>query len=129
VSPGAPNLNTSKTKAIQKAKELILKLTADQASELGVKGKAKLSQSKRGSSSAKSASFQLKPMTGIQLQAGVQETIKLKFKKNSKTLKKIKKLQRGSKKARKGSKVLIDLTATSAPGLSTTAKLKIKLKG
>ena len=67
-------------------------------------------------------------MTGIQLQAGVEETIKLKFKKNSKTLKKIKKLQKHSKKARKHSKAVIHLTATSALGLSTTAKLKIKLK-
>ena len=50
------------------------------------------------------------------------------FKKNSKTLKKIKKLLKGSKKVRKKSKVVTDLTVTSALGVTTTSKLKIKLK-
>ena len=124
----APDLDTSKTKGRQKAKKLRLKLTADQASALGIRGKAKVAQPKRGSSSAKTKNFKLKQKTGIQLQAGVKKAIRLKFKKNSKTLKKIKKLQKGSKRARKNSKMVIHLTATSALGVSTTSKLKIKLK-
>jgi hypothetical protein len=124
----APDLDTSKTKGRQKAKKLRLKLTADQASALGIRGKAKVAQPKRGSSSAKTKNFKLKQKTGIQLQAGVKKATRLKFKKNSKTLKKIKKLQKGSKRARKNSKMVIHLTATSALGVSTTSKLKIKLK-
>lgn len=44
------------------------------------------------------------------------------------TLKKIDKLQKGSTKARKRSKVVGNLTATTPEGLVTTAKVKIKLK-
>jgi len=125
----APNLGTPKIKARQKAKKLILTLTADQACELRIRGKAKVAQPKRASGSEKEKNFKLKQRAGIQLEAGATKTIKLKFKKHSKTLKKIKKLQRASRKARKNSKVLIKLTAVSALGVSTTSKPKIRLKG
>ena len=125
---GATNLDTSKTKGRQEAKKLKLKLTADQASGLEIGGKGKVAKRGLASTAAKTKNFTLKTKTGIQLQAGVKETIPVKFKKNSKTLAKIKKLLKGSKKARKKSKVVTDLTVTSALGVTTTSKLKIKLK-
>lgn len=49
------------------------------------------------------------------------------FKKNSKTLKKIKKLLKVSKRACKKSEVVTDLAVASVLGVTTTSKLKIKL--
>jgi hypothetical protein len=115
---GATNLDTSKTKGKQEAKKLKLKLTADQASGLEIGGKGKVAKRGLASTAAKTKNFTLKTKTGIQLQAGVKETIPVKFKK----------LLKGSKRARKKSKVVTDLTVTSALGVTTTSKLKIKLK-
>jgi hypothetical protein len=115
---GATNLDTSKTKGRQEAKKLKLKLTADQASGLEIGGKGKVAKRGLASTAAKTKNFTLKTKTGIQLQAGLKETIPAK----------IKKLLKGSKKARKKSKVVTDLTVTSALGVTTTSKLKIKLK-
>ena len=115
---GATNLDTSKTKGRQEAKKLKLKLTADQASGLEIGGKGKVAKRGLASTAAKTKNFTLKMKTGIQLQAGLKETIPAK----------IKKLLKGSKKARKKSKVVTDLTVTSALGVTTTSKLKIKLK-
>ena len=71
--------------------------------------------------------FKLKPKT-IKLKSGESKKVTLKFKKQKKAVQKIAKLQKGSKKARKSSKVVIHLTATSALGVSTTSKVKIKLE-
>ena len=125
--PGPASLDSSATKGKQSANKLKIKVTADQDSTLDVGGKGKVAQ-RAPASLSKSKKFNLKPKTGVALQAGVQETIRVKFKKNSKTLKKIKKLQKDSKKARKRSKVIGKLTATAASGLITNAKVKIKLK-
>ena len=61
-------------------------------------------------------------------QAGVAETIRLKFKKNKRSVKKITKLLKSDKKAKKKSKVIAKLTPSNENGASPTTKLKIKLK-
>lgn len=125
---GPTSLDSSATKGKQSAKKLKIKLTADQDSTLDIGGKGKIAQRRSASSSAKSKNYALKKKQGVALQAGVEKTVRVKFKKNNKTLKRIKKLQQRSKKARMRSKVIGNLTATTAAGLVTTSKVKIKLK-
>ena len=72
--------------------------------------------------------FKLKPQL-FKLKSGESKKVTLKFKKQKEAVQKTAKLQKGSKRARKNSKVVIHLTATNALGVSTTAKLMIKLKG
>ena len=120
-------LDSSKTKGKQSVDNLKIKLTADQDSTLDLGGKAKVAQRGLASTAAKKK-FTLKKKTGIGLQAGVKKVIGLKFKKNSKKVKQIKKLLKNSKKARKNSKVVVNLTLTTAAGVASDSKLKIKLK-
>ncbi len=127
-SAGPTSLDSSKTKGKQPADKLKIKVTADQDGTLDVAGKGKVAQRKSATTSAKTKNYKLKRKRGIGLQAGVKKTIRLKFKNNRKTVKRITKLLKRSKKARKGSKVTVSLTATTTAGVASTSKLKIKLK-
>lgn len=64
----------------------------------------------------------------VELQGGVEQTIRVKFKKNKKSVKQIRKLQKCSKKAKKRSKLKTSLQASTDEGSSPTRDLKIKLK-
>ena len=109
--------------------KLKIKLIADQDSTLDLAGKAKVAQRKPASTAAKPKKFKVKNKTGIGLQAGVKKVIGLKFKKNSKKkVKRIKKLLKSSKKPARGSKVIVNLALTTAAGVASDSKLKIKLK-
>ena len=127
-SPGPTNIDSSATRGKQSADKLKIKVTADQDSTLDIGGKAKVAQRTLGPNTAKSKTFKLKPKTGIALQGGLETTVRVKFKKNRKTVKQIAKLQKGSNKARKRSKVIGNLTTTTAAGLVAKDKVKIKLK-
>ncbi len=105
-----------------------LKLTPDQDATLDVGGKGKVPKRAALPIAAKAKTYKLKTKTGIALQAGVQKKIGLKFAKNTKTVKQIIKLLKGSKKARKRSKVLIELTAITNAGVTSDSTVKIKLK-
>jgi hypothetical protein len=120
-------LDSSATKGRQSADNLNIKVTADQDSTLDLGGKGQVAQRKPAPVSAKPKEFKLKKKWGIGLRAGVKKTIRLKFKRNPRTVKRIARLLRGSKKARNRSKVIVNLTTTTAAGVASTSKLKIKL--
>jgi hypothetical protein len=126
--PADPPGPASATKGKQSANKLKIKLTVDQDSTLNLGGKAAVAQRVLASTTAKAKKYKLKKKKGIGLQAGVEKVIGLKFKNNRKTLKRIKKLQKRSKKARRNSKVIVNLTLTTTTGVVSDTKLKIKLK-
>jgi len=116
-----------------KDKQKANKLTADVACgdvactvDLG--GKGKIPKSASGAAViSKARKFKLKPKQ-VELAAGATETVRMKFRKNRKAVKKIKALlKQGGKRTRKGAKAVVSATATGA-GVSETAKEKIKLK-
>jgi hypothetical protein len=123
--PEPPTLDASATKGKQSVGKLKIKVTADQDCTLDVAGKAEVAQRR---SASKLKKFKLKKKTGIGLRAGVRKVIRLKFKNNRRSVRRITKLLGSSKGARKRSKVIVNLTATSTAGVASSSKLKIKLK-
>ncbi len=122
-----PTLDAS-AKGEQKAKKLKITATCDVDCTLDTSGKAKLptgGAKKSGTSRSKTKTYKLKPKS-FELQAGVATTVPLKFKKKS-SVKKITKLLKSDKKAKRKSKVIAKLAASNAVG-STSEKLKIKPK-
>ncbi|MGH2990372.1 MAG: choice-of-anchor Q domain-containing protein [Solirubrobacterales bacterium] len=112
-------------KGKQKLKKLTLEVSCGPEAcsvELGGKGKVPA----RAPAAAKSEKSKLKPK-GVDIAPGATETVRLKFKRNRATVKKLRALlkQAGSK-ARKA-KVVVSATATGAGG-ADSAKEKIKLK-
>jgi CSLREA domain-containing protein len=122
--PEAPQLVLS-GKAKQKAKKLTLDVSCGPepcSVELGGKGKVPT----RAAVAAKAKKLKLKP-DDVDVAGGESLTVRLKFKKNRKTVKKVNSLlKRGGRKARKA-KVVVSGTATGIGGTDTESK-KIKLK-
>jgi len=76
---------------------------------------------------AKAKKFKLKPK-GVEVAAGATERVRLKFKRNRKSVKKINGLlKQGGRKTRKRAKAVVKATATGQGG-SDTAKQKVKLE-
>ena len=128
-NPGLGSLELSvEAKGKQKAKRLKAELGCGaQACEVSIGGKGKVPK-RLAATTAKSKRFKLKPRL-VAVAAGETETVRLKFKRHKKAVKKIGKLiSRGGKRAGKRSKVKATFVATGAGG-ADAAKLKIKLKG
>ncbi len=123
----APVLDLSGKKK-QKAKKLKVEVGCGAvACSVDLAGKAKVPR-RAAKAAAKTKKFELKP-NSLDVAAGATETVRLKFKKNKKTVRKVKRLlKQGGKRARKRAKVLVDATATN-PGGTDTATRKIKLRG
>jgi len=122
--PAAPQLELS-GKGRQKAKKLKLNVSCGQEAcsvELGGKGKVPT----RAAVAAKAKKLKLKSK-GVDLAGGATETVRLKFKNNRKTVKKVTSLlKRGGKKARKA-RIVVSGTATGIGGTDAESK-KVKLK-
>ena len=125
--PGPLELSVD-AKGKQKAKKLKAVLgCGNQACEVSIGGKGKVPK-RLGAAAARSKSFKLKPKS-VAIAAGKTETVRLTFRKQKGTLKRIGKLiERGGRRAAKRSKVKAAFEATGAGGVDT-ANLKIKLKG
>jgi len=91
-------------------------------------GKGKVPKASEAAvAAAKAKKFTLKPKS-VEVAAGATETVRLKFKKNKKSVKKVKRmLKQGGKKIRKRAKAVVKATATGAGG-TDSAKQKIKLR-
>lgn len=129
-APSPPPSLDASAKKKQPAKKLKIRVTSDQDATLDVEGQAKVPRrgpNGRSGAASKAKKFSLKPRS-VELQGGVTKTVRLKFKRNKKSVAKITKLLRTNKKARKGSKVIAKATATNANGSSPATKLKIKLR-
>ena len=127
-STPAPTLDAS-AKGKQKAKKLKMTALSDQDATLEVGGKAKIriaGAKNRAAAAGKTKKFKLQD-DAVQLTAGVEETIRLKFR-LGKAVNKINKLLRGSAKTLKRSKVVVNSQASTSGGSSPDAKLKIRLK-
>lgn len=107
---------------------LSLNVTCALACTVKITGKATVPKgAKSGAAAAKTKKYPLKKKT-VSLKAGKTKTIRVKFKNNKKSVKKIKALLKGSKKASNGAKVKPKVKGTGPGGGSATKKKKIKLK-
>ncbi|MGI9557740.1 MAG: PQQ-dependent sugar dehydrogenase [Solirubrobacterales bacterium] len=123
--PGPPEL-TASARAKQKAKRLKVKLRSDQAVTVELEGEARLPD--RGSaSSSLTRRFRLKDKS-IQLEAGVKRTVKPKFKRPQRSLRRIRGVLERSKRARRNSRVIAKVEAVGVGGKSPRERLKIRLK-
>ncbi|MEZ5062999.1 MAG: hypothetical protein R2700_16095 [Solirubrobacterales bacterium] len=125
--PTSIEIDSSATPAKQSVGKLRVELVADGDGTLALGGEAKIALRKQ-TKTAKTKSYELKTKKGIGLQAGVEKVVRLKFRNNRKTIKRIEKRLQSSKRARKRSKVVVRLTATAAAGPSSSSRVKIKLK-
>jgi YVTN family beta-propeller protein len=91
--------------------------------EAKISGKAKLPREGR-----KTKSYKLKTKT-VSLNEGKTKSVKLKFEKQKKSVRKIDKLLNKDKKARKRNKLTVKVKATGPAGGTDMGKAKIKLKG
>ena len=123
--PEAPQLELS-GKGKQRAKKLTLDVSCGiEACSVELAGKGKVPT--RAAVAAKAKKLKLKPK-GVDVAAGETETVRLKFKRNRKTVRKVRALlKQGGKKARKRSRVTVDATAAGVGG-ADTATHKIKLR-
>lgn len=93
-----------------------------------VGGEARVPRPKgKKASVAKPRKFRLKARS-LELEPGERKRLKLKFKRNRKSVKRIERRLRGSKAARKRSRVLIDVQATGPADGKAEARRKIRLK-
>jgi DNA-binding beta-propeller fold protein YncE len=111
------------------ANNLRLKVNCALACTVKITGKATVPKgaSNNRAASAKTKKYPLKKKT-VSLNAGKTKTIRVKFKNNKKSVKKIKALLKGSKKARKGAKLRPKVKGTGPGSGSATKKKGIKLK-
>ena len=113
-----------KAKSKQRPNELKLKASCGELPcEAKVSGKAKLPREGR-----KTKSYKLKTKT-VSLNEGKTKSVKLKFEKQKKSVRKIDKLLNKDKKARKRNKLTVKVKATGPAGGTDMGKAKIKLKG
>jgi hypothetical protein len=126
--PPAPPELTLDAKNKQRVKRLKTEVGCGAvACSVDLAGQAKVPRGKRVAAKKKTKKFKLKPKS-VDVAAGATETVRLKFRKNKNTVKKVKRLLRkGGKKARKRAKVVVKATATNAGG-ADSAKQKIRLK-
>ncbi len=120
----AVSLDAKRTQKVRRAT-----LTAScgaEACELAVSGVAIVPNLKGKSAVAKRQRFRLKPKQAS-VGAGQTTTVKLKFKGGKRRVAKLGDLLR-SKKVRRGSKLIVTVTATDASGNAETEKLRLKLK-
>jgi hypothetical protein len=129
VEPVEPLDLTLDAKNKQKAKKLEVDVACGGVDcSVDFSGKGKVPKSAGAAVvAAKSKKFKLKPKD-VEVAAGATETVRLKFKKNRKSVKKIKRLlKQGTKKTRKRAKAVVKATATGAGG-TDSAKQTVKLK-